>query len=604
MTELQTKIKLLPTSPGVYVMLDKNSNVIYVGKAKNLKNRVTQYFRNGFKTEKVSAMVMNIADFYYVITPNEADALSLENNLIKKHKPKYNILLKDDKTYPYIRVNLKENFPTFTVSRRIKKDGSKYFGPYMLGVHVNDVLNILKEAYLVRPCTTPIKDGKVKKECLNYHIGLCLSPCSGKCDKNEYLTQVKKAMDFLSGNDDEAEKLLTEKMLKCAENEEFERATAYRDKLKMLAQLKQKKITSISRFITADAISYYSDGIFSAIAVMMIRGGRTTGMAFYSEETLSDGGNEILSEFINRYYSSSAREIPDEIIISDKLDDKQPLEEVLSLLAGKKVVITQPKQGVKKNLVDMCKSNAEDYLSRQINKIKHKDDMTKVACQKLKEVLNLKNYPRRMECFDISHVSGVDKVGAMTVFIDGEPCKTDYRKFKVRIEGNDDYASLYEVLTRRLEKLNTEEEYKFPKPDLIIIDGGKGQLSAVKDLIFKYLPSVDLISLAEREEEIFTVDSKDPVVLSKKDYCLQMLQRIRDEAHRFAITFNKNLRTKRNLKSLLTEIDGIGKKKRDALMDKFLDIQTIKRATINELCEVEGIGETQAQKIKEFLSKV
>ncbi len=603
MTELQAKIKLLPTSPGVYVMLDSNSNVIYVGKAKNLKNRVTQYFRNGFKTEKVAAMVMNIADFYYVITPNEADALSLENNLIKKHKPKYNILLKDDKTYPYIRVNLKENYPSFTIIRRIKKDGAKYFGPYMLGVNVNDVLSIVKEAYLIRPCTSPIKDGKIKKECLNYHIGLCLSPCSGKCDKNEYLIQVKKAMDFLSGNDDEAEKLLTEKMLKCAENEEFERATSYRDKLKILSRLKEKKITSISRFITADVISQYSDGIFSSIAVMMIRGGRTTGMAFYGEETLSDGGSEILTEFINRYYSTSSREIPDEIILSDALDESLAIEELLTSLAGKKVSVLTPKQGVKKSLADMCKANAEDYLSRQINKIKHKDDMTKVACQKLKETLNLKNYPRRMECFDISHISGVDKVGAMTVFIDGEPCKTEYRKFKVKIEGNDDYASMHEVLTRRLQKLNTDEEYKFPMPDLVIIDGGKGQLSAVKDLFSKYAPSVDLISLAEREEEIFTIHSKDPIVLSKTDYCLKMLQRIRDEAHRFAITFNKDLRTKRTLKSLLTEIDGIGKKKRDALMDKFLDIPTIKRATIEELLQVDGIGKAQAEKIKEFLSK-
>ena len=604
MTALQDKIKLLPSDPGVYVMLDQNSNVIYVGKAKNLKNRVTQYFRNGFKTEKVAAMVMNIADFYYVITPSEADALSLENNLIKKHKPKYNILLKDDKTYPYIRVDLKENFPAFTISRRIKKDGAKYFGPYMLGVNVNDVLSILKEAYLIRPCTGHLKDGKVKKECLNYHIGLCLSPCSGKCSKEEYNKRVKKAMDFLSGNEEEAEKLLTEKMLKCAENEEFERATSYRDKLKMLSHIKEKKITSISRFITADVISVYSDGIFACITVMMIRGGRTTGMVFFAEETLSEGYSERLTEFINLYYSSPSREIPDEIIVSDYVEDKELLESVLSKIASKKVVVTYPKQGIKRQLADMCKNNAEDYLSRQINKIQHKDDMTKVACQKLQEVLNLKKYPRRMECYDISHISGVDKVGAMTVFIDGEPSKTDYRKFKIKVEGNNDYASLYEVLTRRLEKLGTEEEDKFPKPDLIIIDGGKGQLSAVKDVILKYLPNVDIISLAEREEEIFTLDSKQPIVLSKTDYCLKMLQRIRDEAHRFAITFNRSLRNKRTLKSILTEIDGIGKKKRDALIDKFKDIPSIMSASVEEISQTNGIGEVYAKRIKEFFENI
>ena len=423
--EFLEKIKLLPQNPGVYVMLDEFSNVIYVGKAKNLKNRVSQYFHNSYKGEKVSAMVTSIADFYYVITPSEVDALSLENNLIKKHKPKYNILLKDDKTYPYIRVNLKEKFPSFTLSRRIKKDGSKYFGPYMLKVNVNDILSILREAYLIRPCSTVIKDGKLKKECLNYHIGLCLSPCSGRCSEKEYLERVKKAMDFLSGNDDEAEKLLTEKMLNSAKNEEFERAAIYRDKLKMLSHLKEKNITSISRHITADVIALYSDGIFASINILMIRGGRTTGAVFFGEETLSIENSQRLTEFITRYYSNSSREIPDEIIISESLDDKLVIEKYLSNLSSKKVKITMPKQGVKKSLVDMAKNNAIDYLSKQINKVKHKDDMTIVACKRLMEILNLKNYPRRIECYDISHISGVDKVGAMTVFIDGEPSKVD-----------------------------------------------------------------------------------------------------------------------------------------------------------------------------------
>ncbi len=603
--ELEQKIKLLPQNPGVYVMLDEYSNVIYVGKAKNLKNRVSQYFHNGYKGEKVSAMVMSIADFYYVITPSEVDALSLENNLIKKYKPKYNILLKDDKTYPYIRVNLKEEFPSFTISRRIKKDGSKYFGPYMLKVNVNDILSILQEAYLIRPCSIAIKEGKVKKECLNYHIGLCLSPCSGKCNKNEYLNRVKKAMDFLSGNDDEAEKLLTEKMMNCAQNEEFERAAIYRDKLKMLSRLKEKKITSISRYITADVIALYSDGIFASINILMIRGGRMTGAVFFGEETLSIGASERLVEFITRYYSNSSREIPDEIIISEEVDNKLAIEEYLTSLSTKKVKIVLPKQGIKKSLVDMAKNNAIDYLSKQINKVKHKEDMTKVACKRLMEILNLKNYPRRIECYDISHISGVDKVGAMTVFIDGEASKVDYRKFKIKlVEGNNDYASLNEVLKRRLQKLGTLEEEKFPKPDLVVIDGGKGQLSAVKDLFKSYAPDVDLISLAEREEEIFKLNSKEPIVLNKQDYCLKMLQRIRDEAHRFAITFNRNLRGKRTLKSILTEIDGIGKKKRDALIDKFKDVSSIMSASIEELSQTAGIGEIQAQKIKEFFKNV
>ena len=598
--ELQRKIQLLPTYPGVYVMQDDSGNVIYVGKAKNLKNRVTTYFRNGFKTEKVAKMVMNIADFYYVITPSEGDALSLENNLIKKYKPKYNILLKDDKTYPYIRVDLKENFPSFKIVRKVKNDGAKYFGPFMLGVSVSDILEIVKEAYLIRPCSSVINTSKPKKECLNYHLGLCLSPCSNKCSKEEYLKNVKKAIDFLSGNNDEAEKLLTAKMKASADNEEFERAVDIREKIKMLSKLKDKKITSISRFISADIISIKSDGIYSSVSVLFVRSGRMSGVITFGIDVSLDSQFDGLDEFILRYYSED-KEIPDEIIIPHKIDENGDIAQYLSNLKGKKVEFITPFKGVKMKLLKMAEKNAEDYLTRQINKVKHKDDMTILACEKLKEILSLKKYPRRIECFDISHISGVDKVGSMTVFIDGVASKNDYRRFKIKtVEGNNDFACLLEVLTRRLKKLGTDEEENFKKPDLIVIDGGKGQLSAVKNAFLEYGSDIEYISLAEREEEIYTVNSNKPIILPKSDYCLKLLQRIRDEAHRFAITYNRTLRGKHTLSSILTEIDGIGRKKRNDLLNEFKDIKSIKSASVEELMKVGGIGEKQAKKIKEY----
>lgn len=600
--ELLSKIKLLPTNPGVYVMQDKDGNVIYVGKAKNLKNRVSSYFRNGFKTEKVALMVLNIADFYYILTPSEKDALTLENNLIKKHKPKYNILLKDDKAYPYIKVNLKEKFPRFTVTRKLLNDGSKYFGPYMLGANVNDILEVLKEAYLIRPCNLSLDPNKKRKECLNYHISRCLAPCSLRCTEKEYGENVKKAIDFLNGNTEEALCLLEEKMNEVVEREEYERAIVLRDKINMLSKLKDKQIAQISRFITADVISTKNDGIFSSITIMFVRGGRVSGIKNFANQTLSEKDSERLSEFISRYYLDG-KEIPDEIILPLELENKGVLQDYLSEVKGKKVEIIVPKKAVRRKLLKMATENAEDYLFRQINKVKHKDDMTIIACERLQKILNLKRYPRRIECYDISHISGVDKVGSMTVFIDGEPSKNDYRRFKIKtVEGNNDFECLKEVLSRRLLRLNNDDE-KWSKPDLILIDGGKGQLTAVKEAIERLAPDIEYISLAEKNEEIYTVDSKEPIILDKSDYCLKVLQRIRDEAHRFAITFNRQLRGKRTLKSILLEIEGIGAQKRNALLDAFKDIPSIKNASVEELMKVDKIGYKQAKKIKEYFDK-
>ncbi len=599
MNEIQEKLKLLPDSPGVYIMLDKDKNVIYVGKARVLKNRVRQYFHSTLKTEKVAAMVANIADFYYIITKSEIDALSLENNLIKKYKPKYNILLKDDKTYPYIKVSVGEKYPSFSVSRKLNK-GSKYFGPYMGGVRVRDVLEIVNMAFGVRICSTSVTD-KPKKPCLNYHIHRCPAPCAHLISEQEYAERVKAAMRFLDGENDEVERLLREKMSFYAESEQFELALDCRNKLEMLSKISLKRITALRRDINADVIAYVSNNLYSAVNVLITRRGIMQGASTFAVENASSDG-EALSSFISQYYAM--HEIPDEIIVQDFCETAL-LEEYFKEAHGKNVSVLSPKLGVRKQLIDMAANNASEYLEKVLDKIRHKEDMTVKACERLQEVLHLSRYPRRMECYDISNISGVDKVGSMVVFIDGEADRSQYRRFRIKtVEGANDFASLQEVLVRRLSKLGTDEEDRFPKPDLIIIDGGKGQLSAVSEIFERCgVRDIDLISLAKREEEIFTPGEKESILLDKRDFCLQMLQRIRDEAHRFAITFFRNIHSKRSLTSLLTEIPGVGKIKRRALIEKFGTIDRMMRASEKELADVEGIGETLAAAIRKYFKE-
>ena len=478
MDVIREKLKLLPDSPGVYIMLDGYKNVIYVGKARVLKNRVRQYFYSSEKPEKVTKMVQNIADFNYIITNTEIDALALENTLIKKYKPKYNILLKDDKTYPYIKANLKEEFPNFSITRKIKKDGCRYFGPFMGGISCKEILDTLQLTFCVRLCHTATT-GK-KRECLNYHIGRCPAPCAGKVSKEEYSVRVKNALNFLDGNYKDAEILLKNKMVSAAENENFELALDYKNKIEMLSKLEAKRLTTLNRYVDADIIAYASNGLYSAVNVLVTRKGIMQGGSSFAldEAHLTDG--EALTGFIVQYYQN--HEVPSEIIC-EEFCEKELLQNYFKEKFEKSVEITLAKQGDKARLLQMAKRNASEYLEKSVDKIKHKDDMTVNACRHLQELLSLKNYPRRMECYDISNISGVDKVGSMVVFIDGEADRNSYRRFKIKtVEGANDFASLQEVLTRRLDKLGTDEEEKFPKPDLIIIDGGKGQLSAVKEI--------------------------------------------------------------------------------------------------------------------------
>ena len=600
MDVIKEKLKLLPDSPGVYIMLDKYGNVIYVGKARVLKNRVRQYFHNTPKPEKVMQMVANIADFNYVITNTEIDALALENNLIKKYKPKYNILLKDDKTYPYIKVDMREDFPSFYVTRRIKKDGGRYFGPFMGGINYRDILDVVQLLFGVRLCRTAIT-AKPRRECLNYHIGRCAAPCAHKITKEEYAERVKKALSFLDGNYKGAQAILEQKMMAAAEAEAFELAMDYKSKIAMLSKLEAKRITSINKSIDADIIAYATNNLYSAVNVLVTRKGIMQGASSFAldEAHLTDG--EALTSFITQYYT--AHEPPPELIVPEYCEKELVLSFFKEKL-GKTVEITAAKQGVKAELLKMAERNARDYLEKSVDKIKHHDDMTANACKRLQEQLGLKRYPRRMECYDISNVSGVDKVASMVVFIDGEADRNQYRRFKIKtVEGANDFASLQEVLNRRLSKLGTDEEERFPKPDLIVIDGGKGQLSAVAEIFNQMgVNDIELISIAKQEEEIFTLTSPESVKIPRRDYSLRMVQRIRDEAHRFAITYFRNLHSKNILKSELEKIEGVGKQRRIALMEKFSTIDKIMSASAEEIAQTPGISLKIARAIKDYFS--
>ncbi|MBR7185886.1 MAG: excinuclease ABC subunit UvrC [Clostridia bacterium] len=598
---IREKLRLLPDSPGVYIMLDAEGTVIYVGKARVLKNRVRQYFHSSEKPYKVQAMVECIADFSYIVTPSEVDALALENTLIKKYKPKYNILLKDDKTYPYIKVHTREEFPRISITRRVKKDG-RYFGPFMGGVNCKDIVDVAVKVYNVRACGVGITE-KPKKPCLNYHLGRCLAPCAHCVTKEEYAQQVAKAIAFFGGDYEEAQRLLEEKMQKFAEEEQFELALDYRNKIRMLAKLGERRITAMPKDVDADIWAYSSNGLYAAISLLVTRRGVMQGSLNFSLDEGAGERAESFTSFLTQYYAN--KPIPHELILEEPFDDAL-FTAYCKKKEGRGVEITRPKYGIRRELLDMGTRNAAEYLEKSISAIAHKNDMTVSACERLKTLLGLKRYPKRMECYDISNISGVDKVGSMVVFTDGEADKYEYRRFRIKsVEGANDFASLQEVLKRRLSKLGGEDEERFARPQLIVIDGGKGQLSAVKAIFDELgIDDIDLISLAKQEEEVYTMHSEKPIRLARRDYALRMLQRIRDEAHRFAITYFRNLHSKRNLASVLDEIGGIGKQKRATLLEKFGTIDKIMRAGEEELMQAEGIGRELAARIRQYFEEL
>ena len=597
---IKQKLANITHSSGVYIMKAKDGTVIYVGKAKNLKNRVSQYFHNSQKLPKVQAMVDHIADFEYFITLSEQDAFALENNLIKQYQPFYNILLKDAKTFPYIKVNLKQDYPMFEITRRIKNDGSKYFGPYITGISAREVLELLNLAFPVRKCKEKI--GKKRpRACLNYSIGLCKAPCMQYISKEEYKEIVLQAVEFLKGNDQSVENILKEKMENYAEVENFEKALEMRNHLKIVKKLKEKVVANIPKDVSYDAFAYVSDGEAAAVCVLTLRSGKILGAQDFSATDASITDAESMQNFLIAYYKN--KQFPDEILVNTPIEDNDFIE-YLQGKANKKIEIVFPKISVKNNIIKMAEENAREHLFKRVREDKLKFKRTLGALINLKNVLGLKQIPKRIECYDISNISGTNKVSSMVVFENGEPARKMYRKFKIKtVEGIDDYASHQETLSRRLNELDKCEDESFSKkPDLIVIDGGKGQLSSALEVLNKTkYKDIPIIGLAEKFEEIYLPNNSIPLMLKRSSDELKLLIRLRDEAHRFAITFHRNLRNKSQVSDPLDEIEGVGKVRRITLYNHFKTLTNIKQSSEQELAMI--VPKDVAKKVYEYFNK-
>ena len=596
--DFKAKLKDVPETPGVYLMLAEDGEILYVGKAKNLRARLRQYFyRSGNKTEKVMAMLTHVADFRYIICPSEVDALVTENNLIKRHTPRYNILLKDDKTYPYLRVDLKEDFPTVRLVRKLKNDGARYFGPYMQSVNVRDITELIHTAFRVRECSRDMS--KPSRPCLNYHLGRCLAPCAGNVSREEYREEVKKVLAFLSGNDREVERVLTARMKKFAEEENFEVALSYRNKLKTLDNLVRKQVSALPRDFNLDIFAYESNGVLGAVNMLVVRGGKLVG----GENRVFEAADEDIASYIYQFYTKNLP-VCDEVV-TDSVEDCRALETAVGGLAGRAVRVIEPKQGARRQLLDLAHSNASDALEKYGSEEERRRLRTEGAVRQLGEILNLHKLPNRIEAYDISHISGTDKVASMAVFEGGEPKRSHYRKFRIKtVEGNNDFACMKEALTRRLKRLDDSDDESFSTPpDLILIDGGKGQLAyALEALAECDKEDLQILSLAKREEEVFLgTEPKKPVIIPRDSVALQMLQRVRDEAHRFAITYHRTLRGKHMSESELMKIDGVGKSRAKALLKEFGSAENVRHAGVDGVAALPGFSRAMAEKIVDAL---
>ena len=600
--DLKEKIKNLPQNSGVYIMRDKSGDIIYIGKAKVLKNRVSQYFINTQKHPKVQAMVDKIADFEYIITNTELDALILESNLIKKHQPYYNILLKDGKNYPYIKINLKQPFPKVEVTRRLKKDGARYFGPYFGGVSVTELVKIINLAFPLRTCNLNITPTKLqKRECLNYSLGLCNAPCTGKQSKEDYHQTLEKVISFLNGKDEGVYDILNNKMQRFVEVQNFEMAMQIRDRMFMLDKLKQRAVNDLSKTSNLDIFAMAQNEKHTAVTVMIVRNGKMFGCQNYLVSEAAGDYNNIITTFITQYYKSKV--LANEILLQESIADINLVEEYINAISDHKVIITCPQKGAKRRLVEQAIKNANDYMELNTDKQIKQERKTLGAVQELKDKLMLSNMPLRIEAYDISNISGTNSVASMVVFINGEKASKHYRHFKIKtVQGPNDFASLQEVVTRRLERLNTKDLSFSCVPSLMLIDGGKGQVSSTRETIKSYNSNIDVIGLAKREEEVFVENSHEPIVLGRDSYALKLLQAVRNEAHRFAITFHRSIRTKKQTESALDKIAGVGKIKKQNLLAKFKTVSAIKKATVDELTKVKGVNIELAKNILNTLN--
>jgi len=596
---LQEKIKNLPQNSGVYIMKDLNGTVIYVGKAKVLKNRVSQYFNGSKKLPKVAAMVSKIADFEYIITNSELDALVLECNLIKKYQPHYNILLKDGKNYSYIRIDTRDEFPKLESVRHIKKDGAKYFGPYFNGITAKELIKLIYFAYPIRQCTTFFSSTKhLKRACLNYSMGLCCAPCIGNVTSIEYHRHINEIISFLNGKDNAVYDIIKNKMTKAAELENFELAIKLRDKLLLLDKLNDKAVNAQTKEKDMDIVGSHFDEENIVITLMVIRSGKMIGSTNYLFDNMDKSYEDTMSSFLINYYTENPV-YPKVLLLEQELP-----EELTDFFESKSTKIVVPKRGEKTLLIKQAQKNATDFFINNTNRLKKKQKETIGAMQDLQEKLHLRNLPMRIEAYDISNTSGTNSVASMVVFIGGEKASKHYRKFKIKtVIGPNDFASLHEVVGRRLEELKGTDISFSSVPSLMLIDGGKGQVSATRELIKSYNQDIDVIGLAKQEEEVFVEGSLESIKLPKGSYALRLLQAVRDEAHRFAITFHRSIRTKKQTESVLDNISGVGKTRKRQLIEKFGSVNRIKKCTIYDLMRIPGITETIAQNILNTLNK-
>ncbi len=601
--DIEEELKKLPNSPGVYIMHDKNEAILYVGKATNLHNRVRQYFRSGHghnNSPKILKMVSQISYFEYIVTASEMEALILECNLIKEHRPKYNTLMTDDKGYPYIRITLNDDFPKVMMSHRMSRDKSMYFGPFTDGKAVHDTLALLKKLFKLRNCNKHIDSEKAdERPCLYYQIGQCTAPCAGYVTKEEYRKQIDETISFLNGNTKDIENQIKEEMKKAAENMEFELAAEKRDLLHSIKAISEKQRINNVSTEDRDIIALARNKGDAVISIFFVRDGTLIGREnHHMSSDESDTDSEIITEFIKQYYVGIPF-VPKEILTVTEINDEEIISKYLSERKGQKVNIIIPQKGEKKGLIKLAEDNARLVLSQDIERIKKLEKRTIGACAEIADIIGIEK-ASRMEAYDISNISGYHSVASMVVFVDGKPKRNAYRKFRLKtVEGPDDYASMKEVLSRRFTN-DSLGDY----PDVIMMDGGKGQIhiaQMVLDSLGIDIPVCGMVKDDNHRTRALLYNEKE-LEFSSGSEAINMITALQDETHRFAITYHKQLRSKEQVKSILDDIKGIGPARRKALLLYFKEIEAIKQASIEELASVEGMNEKSARAVYEFFN--
>ena len=602
--KIEAKLKLLPDKPGVYKMFNARGELIYVGKAINLKNRVRQYFQSSKNhPPKVASMVSNIDDFDFVIVGNETEALNLESNLIKQNKPYYNILLKDDKHFPYIRIDYKQDFPRVEIVRKYKKDGAKYFGPYLSGFALRESITAVREHFPIRQCKKDIRKAIARGErpCLMYHIGKCCAPCTGKVTPEEYRLLLDQVTALFQGNCKTYIDDMTAKMMAESEKLNFEKAAQYRDRIRAMQSISEKQIASSASDNSYDVFALARNELETVVYGLFVRAGNVISAESFSINAGDEPFSEIISQFLLQFYVGMAN-IPKEIIIMDEADDVDNIELLLQQQSGHAVKIHVPRRGEKLKQGQLARMNAEETIGRH-RELTHREwERSEGALTELMQIIVMDVFPHRIECFDNSHIQGRDTVGSMVVFIDGKPDKTLYRRFRTKQNtGGDDYLAMREHLTRRFRRTIDGDEKFAELPDLLIVDGGIGQLNVALEVLNDFgLAYISCIGLAEKNEEIILPDERESVILARSSPVLQLLQRVRDEAHRFAITYHRNLRARNSLYSVLDNIKGIGDRRKRALYEKFLTIDAIKAADMDELKSADGMNAAAAKSVYDY----